>query len=317
MRAFAIGHRGEPVSLRDLPTPVAGPDEVLVRVHAAGVNPVDWKVLDAVSLGESRTYPFVVGQDFAGIVERSGPGTTGFSVGDRLFGVARAHGAYAEYTSVPVADKAQPIARIPAGLSDAQAAALPTPGLTALAALEALHVTSGMTVLIVGASGAVGGFAVEMARSRNAHVIGTASSRNHASVESLGAHEVIDYDRVDTVAAVKASHPSGIDAVLDLASPRDAIERMASVLRPGGCIASTIRAVDEGAMADRGLRGVNIAMSRAPQSSSEGLEHLASLAISGTISARVQAEMPLPEAADALGLSKEGKINGKIVLRIA
>jgi len=316
MKAFAINHHGETASPSDLPAPVPGPDEILIRVHAAGVNPVDWKVLDAVSRDESGTFPFVVGQDFAGVVERSERGNTGFSVGDRIFGVSRAHGAYAEYTTVPVAEKSQPITRIPNELSDVQAAALPTPGLTALAGLDAIGVTSGTTVLIIGASGAVGGFAVQMALARNAHVIGTASSRNHAAVESLGAHEVIDYDRVDTVAAVKAAHPDGIDAVLDLASSRDAIERIASVLKPGGLIASTIHAVDESRMADRGLRGMNIAMRASPSSSPEGLRQLASLVISRTISVRVREEMPLSKAATALQLSKEGKITGKIVLRI-
>jgi len=317
MKAFAINHYGETASLADLPAPSPGPDDILVRVHAAGVNPIDWKMLDAVSRDESRAFPFVVGQDFAGVVARSVRRDAGFSAGDRIFGVARAHGAYAEYTTVPVSDKAQPIARIPAELSDVQAAALPTPGLTALAGLDALGVTSGTTVLIVGASGAVGGFAVQMARARNARVIGSASSRNHAAVESLGGHEVIDYDREDTVAAVKAAHPGGIDAVLDLASSRDAIERIASVLKPGGRIASTIRAVDAGWMADRGLAGMNIALSASPASSPEGLRQLASLLVSRSISVRVQEEMPLSKAALALRLSKEGKIVGKIVLRIS
>jgi NADPH:quinone reductase-like Zn-dependent oxidoreductase len=317
MRAFAINHYGEAVSVHELSKPVPGPGEILVRVRNAGVNPIDWKSLERLSGDTSRTFPLVVGQDFAGLFERGGQGDAGFSSGDRVFGIARGHGAYAEYTTVPVADKTQPIARIPAGLSDAQAAALPTPGLTALAGLDALGVTSDTTLLIIGASGAVGGFAVQMARARNAHVIGTASSRNHAAVESLGAHEVIDYDRVDTVAAVKRAHAGGIDAVLDLASPREAIERIASALRPGGRIASTIHAVDESRMADRGLRGTNITIPASLQSSHAGLDQLASLVISGTISVRIQAEMPLSGAAEALQLSKEGKITGKIILQIS
>ena len=317
MRAFAIDHYGEAGSLRDLPVPVPDPDEVLVLVHAAGVNPIDWKVRDAVGRDKSRTFPFVLGQDFAGVIERGGRRDAGFSSGDTVFGIARRHGTYAENTTVPIADMAQPIARIPTGLSDAQAAALPTAGLTALAALEALGVASRTTLLIIGASGAVGGFAVQIARARNAHVIGTGSSKNHTAVESLGANEVIDYDRADTVAAVKAAHPRGIDAILDLASPREAIDRIASVLRPGGRIASAIGSVDEGRMAGRGLRGMNIELSASPQSSPAGLEQLASLVISRTISVRIQAEMPLPEAAEALRLSKEEKITGKIILRIS
>ncbi len=316
MRAFAIDKYGETGALRDLPAPVPGPDEVLVRIRAAGVNPVDWKLRDQISRIEPRTFPVVLGQDFAGVVERTGRGVTGFSAGDRVFGISRGHGAYAEYTVLPVNDQAQPIARIPDDLSDAEAAALPTPGLTALAGIEMLGVTSGTTLLVVGASGAVGGYAVQMARARNAHVIGTASSRHHAEVEALGAQEVIDYDRADTVAAVRSAHPGGIGAVLDLATPPDGIERIATVLRPGGRIASAIRAVDEGRLADRGIRGMNIGMARTPQSSPEGLAQLAALVRSGVLSVRLQRELPLAEAAAALESSKAGKIMGKVVLLI-
>ena len=314
MLAFAIDRSGETGALRELAAPAPGANDILVRIRAAGVNPVDWKIRDEISRHQQRTFPLVLGQDFAGVVDRPGHAVTGLSTGERIFGIARTHGAYAEYTVVPANDPAQPVAPTPSHLSDAQAAALPTAGLTALAAIEALDVRSGRTVLVIGASGGVGGYAVQIALARRAHIIAVASSRNHAVVESLGAQEVIEYDRADIAASVKAAHPEGIDAVLDLASDPAGIKRIVDVLRTGGRIVSTIRAVDEAWVAARAIRGVNLGLSRTPQSSTKGLEDLADLVASGAISIRLQAEMPLSQAGVALELSRSGQIRGKVVL---
>ena len=173
MRAFAIDDYGQIGTLRELPAPEPAAGQVLIRVTAAGVNPVDWKTRDGP--GGSKPLPLILGQDFAGVVER-GDGASEPREGARVFGVARTHGSYAEQTLVAAGSHGEPIAPIPDGVSDEQAAALPTAGLTALASLEILGVRQGSTVLILGASGGVGGFATQIAHHRGARVIGSARS---------------------------------------------------------------------------------------------------------------------------------------------
>jgi len=165
MKAVVCEHLGRPVGVRDVPLPEPGPKEIQVRVVAAGVNPIDWKLCER----GDRRMPFVLGQDFAGVVSDVGNRVTKYRVADRVFGIARDHGAYAQFTVIPEDDGPQPIAKVPAEVGDADAAALPTAGLTALAALDWLGVGRGTSVLIVGATGGVGSYAVQMARDRGAH----------------------------------------------------------------------------------------------------------------------------------------------------
>src|SRR5580700_12240725 len=170
MRAFAVQSFGEPPSVHDLPVPAAD-GTVLIRVRFAGVNPLDSNLVGRLSAASS--YPFVVGVDFAGVAERVPAGEHGLQAGDRVFGMARTHGSYAEYTAVAPAAKMEPLARIPDGVADDQAAALPIPAVTALRTVELLEVTAGQRVVVMGATGGVGGYAVQMACSRGAHVIAT------------------------------------------------------------------------------------------------------------------------------------------------
>lgn len=171
MKAAIVEHRGDAGAVKDVPVPQPAPHEILVRVTAAGVNPVDWKRRD-----DPNQLPLILGQDFAGMVSETGDRVSKYRKGERIFGIARGHGAYAEYTVVPEDDKRQPIAKIPDDVGDADAAALPTAGLTELAALEALEVKKDTKLAILGATGGVGSFAVQMARDRGAQVIGTARS---------------------------------------------------------------------------------------------------------------------------------------------
>src|SRR5215469_6635474 len=148
MKAAVIEHRGETAAIKSVADPQPGEREILVRVTVAGVNPIDWKVREA---GERRL-PFVLGQDFAGIVVATGSRAQKYNLDERVFGIARDHGTYAQLTVVPEDDHAQPVAKIPDALGDAEAAALPTSGLTALASLDALGVESATKVLILGAT---------------------------------------------------------------------------------------------------------------------------------------------------------------------
>ena len=312
MKAAVIEHRGDRGELKELPVPQPSAHEILVRVTAAGVNPMDWKVRDR---GE-RAMPFVLGQDFAGFVSATGKGVSRYHEGERVFGIARDHGAYAEYTIVPQDDRSQPIAKIPDGVGDADAAALPTAGLTALAALDALGVGKDTVVAVLAATGGVGSFAVQIARDRGARVIGTARRSNEQLARSLGVEEFVAYDEQNVVEAIRAAHRQGVDAVLDLVDAHSAIGAMAETLRKGGKIVSTIGAADVKWFSDRGVSAINISLTETPASSHEGLRELLKMLERGAIRVMIGGERSLADAAAALDESKSGSVNGKLVLTV-
>jgi NADPH:quinone reductase-like Zn-dependent oxidoreductase len=311
MKAIVVDRLGAPGSLEEIPTPKPGPHEILIRVIAAGVNPIDWKRRDR----NDRPFPFVLGQDFAGVVSATGDRVRKYNEGERVFGVARG-GAFAQYTVVPEDDREQPIAKIPDAVGDADAAALPTAGITALGGLDALKVTAGTTVIVLGATGGVGSFAVQIAKDRGARVIGTGSAANEAIAKSLGVDEFVAYDRVDVVEAVKAAHPTGIDAALDLVDDAGALKRTATLLRDGGAIASTIGAVDDAWFANRNVAAQNLFGMDTAAWSHAGLRTLLELLERGAIRVTIARERALSEAVDALEESKAGKVNGKLVITV-
>src|ERR1700693_4207357 len=235
MRAYAVRKFGGAPAIVDLPIS-ADEGAYLIRVKYAGVNPIDYKLVDRLTV-ESK-FPFVLGADFSGVVERAPAEKSEYRVGERVFGMARQHGAYAEYTAVSPGVKTDPIARIPEVVSDEQAAALPIPSIPALASLEILGLTRGQRVAVMGATGGVGGYAVQMARSMGAHVIATVRS-DADEARKLGAEEVYDSEAVDVPGALRTSHPDGVDAVLDLVNGSDLIRRDAEILKPGGGLVST------------------------------------------------------------------------------
>lgn len=309
MRAFAIDDYGQTGTVREMPDPQPSPGQVLIRVTAAGVNPVDWKIRDGGH--ERKPLPLILGQDFAGVVERA-EAVDEPRAGQRVFGAARSHGSYAEYTLVPAGSRAEPIAPVPDGVSDEQAAALPTAGLTALASLEILGVREGTTVLIVGATGGVGAFATQLAHQRGAHVIGTVRT-DPERARALGADEAIAGD--DVAAEVKRAHPNGVDAVLDLVHAQDAIKALAEVLKPGGAIVSTIHGADEAWFAQRGIKATNVVVNQTPQWSPAGLSELAGMVAAGKLDVGIALQAPLADAARVLERSKSGSLGGKAVLR--
>src|SRR5881409_3589324 len=276
MRAIRQQTLGGPevLELVEVPRPEAGPTEVLVRVVAAGVNPVDWKTRAMGGfLGQP---PFTVGWDVAGVVEEVGVGVARFALGDRVFGMPRfprEAAAYAEYVTSP----SRQLARIPDGLGDVEAAALPLAGLTAWQALvETADVQPGQRVLVLGAAGGVGHLAVQIAKARGAHVIGTASAAKHDFVASLGAEELIDYRAPDF-----AAHVDGVDVVLDTIGG-DIARRSIGVLHPGGLLVTIVgrRDVDLAARtrtAGRRFAGLSV------EPDYPALEVLADLAESGRL----------------------------------
>jgi NADPH:quinone reductase len=312
MRAFAVRSFGQPASLQDLPVPAAD-GAVLIRVRFAGVNPLDNSQLRRLTATSS--YPFVVGVDFAGVAERVPAGDHGLRVGDRVFGMARTHGSYAEYTAVDPAARMEPVARIPDGVADDQAAALPIPAITALRTVDLLDVAAGQDVVVMGATGGVGGYAVQIARSRGAHVIGTVRG-NADEARRLGAEEVYDSQSVDTIDALHAAHPDGVDAVLNLISGPDAIRRDAEVIRAGGRLVSTIFAADQGWFAERKITAYNHASNANPLISPEGLTTVAQMLADGAITARIRSDVGLEAAGQVLDQLRRGGLRGKAVIRL-
>src|SRR5580692_6704889 len=312
MRAFAVRSFGEPPSVHDLPVPAAD-GTVLIRVRSAGVNPLDGNLLGRLTAASS--YPFVAGIDFAGVAERVPAGDHGLQAGDRVFGMARTHGSYAEYTAAAPGATLEPVARIPDGVTDDQAAALPIPATTALRTIDLLEVTAGQQVVVMGATGGVGGYAVQMARSRGAHVIATVRG-DADEARRLGAEEVYDASSVDVIDALHRSHPYGVDAVLDLVNGSGAINRDAEILKPGGGLVSTIFAADEKWFAERHIAAHNIAGNANPFSTPQGLNQLAGMLADGIITARIQSTVALEGAGQILEKLRKGGLRGKALIRM-
>lgn len=286
----------------EMPDPKVGPDQVLVRVKAASVNPVDWKImsggLDALL---DAQFPVVPGWDVAGVVEQVGLDTPEFAVGDEVIAYARKDvlhgGTFAELVAVPV----RAAAHKPASLSFEEAAALPLAGLTALQTLERLDVTDADTVLVHAAAGGVGSFAVQIAKAKGATVIGTASERNHDYVRSLGADHVVDYG--DGLAQrVRGIAPGGVSVSVDyVGGVEDAVT---AVLAEGG---------RHGSIADPAVMN-NGGHYMWVRPDADDLARLASMADDGDLRIAVDCTYPLAELANAFAQSREGHTRGKIVV---
>ena len=312
MRAFAVLSSGETPAVHDLSIPDAD-GAFLIRVSYAGVNPLDSNLLERLTA--TSTYPFVMGIDFAGVIERGAAGASDLQAGERVFGMARTHGAYAEYTAVAPGAKSEPVARIPDGVTDEHAAALPIPATTALRTLEVLEITPGQRLVVMGATGGVGGYAVQMARSRGVHVIATVRG-DVDEAHRLGAEEVYDANAVDVIDALRGSHPDGVDAVLDLVNGQQAIRRDADVLKRGGSLVSTIFAADEKWFAERQITAHNHASSKNPLISPHGLSEVARMLAEETITARVRSTVELDDAGQVLTQLRSGGLRGKAVIRL-
>jgi len=312
MRAYAVKSFGEAPAIHDLPIPAAD-GAFLIRVKYAGVNPIDYKLVDRLT--PSTPFPFVMGIDFAGVVERVPAGERDLQTGERVFGMARTHGAYAEYTAASPSANAEPLARISDGVTDEQAAALPISAITALGSLELLSVAAGQRLVVTGATGGVGGYSVQMARARGAHVIATVRG-DADEARRLGADEVYDTNDVDVIDAIRASHPGGVDAVLDLVNGKDAIRRDAEVLKSGGGLVSTIYAADVAWFAEHQVTAHNIASTTNPSSSPQGLSEVARMLADGTITARIRATVELDGVAQILEKLRGGGLRGKAVVRL-
>ena len=307
MKAVTYSEFGGADVLRvvDRPEPHVGPDSVLVRVVAAGLNPVDYKIREGYLEGVLDTrLPAVPGWDVAGVVVRAGLDTPELAVGDEVLAYVRkdtvSDGTLAEYVEVPV----RTAAKKPAGLTFDQAAALPLAGLTALQTVRRAGVTAGQTVLVHAAAGGVGSIAVQLAVHAGARVVGTASPRNHDFLRELGAEPVAYGDGL--VAAARAAAPEGFDVILDYVGGQ-AVDTAPELLRPGGTIASITdaRARDE-------LGGLYVWV----RPDAAALAEIADLVASGVVRVEIAEAFDLDHAADAYRALETGHTRGKIIVRV-
>jgi NADPH:quinone reductase-like Zn-dependent oxidoreductase len=331
MQAVRLHEFGGPEVLRyeEAPMPTLKPGEVLVRVHAVGVNPPDWYLRDGYKMlppewRPSVSFPLILGTDISGVVVAIAPDVQGFAVGEEVFGMVRFPSVgesrgYAEYVAAPAAD----LARKPAGLNHVQAAGAPMSGLTAWQYLIELGHTEpnpfqaephrpvplhGKRVLVNGAAGGVGHLAVQLAKWQGAHVIAVASGKHEILLRELGADEFIDYTKTPAEDVVR-----DVDIVLDtLSGPNTA--RFLRTLKRGGALFPVFLGFSDVEEAAR--LGITVSMAQV-RSNGQQLAELGRLLEAGTVRVVIDSTFPLAEARQAHERAARGHIQGKIVLTVA
>jgi len=299
MKGVQIGAGGT-LSVQEVAVPKPGAGEVLIKVRAAGVNPVDWKIA-ASRAGQ------IAGTDVAGVIDTLGEGVTGWKPGDPVLGFARQSGSYAEYAVIPV----NALAHKPKSLTFEQAAGVPIAAETAYRSLhESGKLQKGQTVLIHGAAGGVGSAAVQIAKAAGARVIGTASANNLEFLKSLGVDQTIDYRAQKFEDAVKK-----VDLVLNTAN-METNARSVAVVREGGVLVSIVGPPDEAACAAAKIRCLR--PDRATGASvAEQLERVKELADAGQFKVVVDGVYPMADAAKAWEKSREGHTRGKLIIQVS
>jgi NADPH:quinone reductase-like Zn-dependent oxidoreductase len=307
MKAIRVHAYGGPEQLRleEAPQPKVESGKVLVRIHAASVNPIDFKLAS----GNMRqimpiNFPWIPGGDFSGIVEEIGPGVTGLAKGDAVYGDASGGGAYAEFYAGP----ASMIAPKPRQLNDAEAASVPLAAQTAWQGLfDHGRLERGETVLIHGAAGGVGTFAVQLAHLKGAKVLATGSAANTDYLRSFGADTVIDYKATPFESVAK-----NVDLVLDLIGG-ETQRRSFGVLKPGGRLIATAQPPSAEEAAKHKVEAQMMSM----KASTTNLAQLSELLDAGKLKTIVAKTYPLAQARDAWTEIMSGHTRGKIVLEVA
>ncbi|GGW99547.1 NADPH:quinone reductase [Streptomyces malachitofuscus] len=314
MRAVTVGEFGGPevLTVEQVARPAPLPTEVLVRVHAAGVNPVDWKTRAGQGMAGLQTLPLILGWDVSGVVEEVGFGVTTLAPGDEVYAMPwfpRPAGGYAEYVTAP----SRQFARKPSSVGHAEAAALPLAALTAWQALvDTAHVQAGQRVLVHAGAGGVGHLAVQIARHLGAEVVATARESRHAWLKELGADETIDYSRqrFEDVAGE-------VDVVIDLMGGQEATDvRSVAVTRPGGLVVSVpggVSAELADAAARAGVRTSPVLV----EPDGAALTTIAGLVDAGALRVEIERVFPLDRAAEAHRQGETNRTRGKLVLNVS
>ena len=315
MYALALDDLGLEPRMMEVPTPEPGPNQIRVRMVAAGLNAYDGKAAAGRYPGMVYDRPYVPGIDGAGVVDAVGSGVTRFAVGQavfgRLAGSPAGHGTFAEYT---VPSEQAVIAPIPAGVDFTAAAAVPVAGLTAYGVLHELNLFPEATLLVLGATGGVGSFLVQLAALEDVDVVATATgTQETARMRELGAGGTVDHRGAKPVSdQVLDLRPAGLDGLADLVGDLELVTSLLPMLRPHGRVVSTAGGVHDDQLAAARLTGVNY--HRPP--TLEMLVKLGGMVASGAVRAHVERTVPLAEAGPALVESAGGHLHGKTVLLI-
>lgn len=313
MRAITVTEYGAAPAMADLPKPKPGRGEVLIKVLAAGVNPMDRAIANgAYKEWMPGQFPLVLGADVAGVIEDIGDDESRFARGDEVFGQLMipplgSTGTYAEYVAVT---EGAPLTSLPENLDADVAASLPTAGVTALEIAELLEPLRGKTVLIIGAGGGVGSFVTQFAANGGAHVIANVHESAAERLRGYGAAETIDHTRESLPDAVRRAHPEGIDALVDLASDAKAFASLASLVRQGGTALTTRYVADEKALAASGITAINFQV----KMSAERLQQLAKLVVSGEILPPPITRVKLDDVPLVWNRQASGHADGKTVI---
>ncbi|MEH2406046.1 NADP-dependent oxidoreductase [Nostoc sp.] len=304
MKAIVIKEYGndDVLNYADVERPKPKADEVLVKVHVAGVNPVDWKIRNGLGERLGLKLPIMLGGEIGGTIERIGDDVRGFKEGDAVYGIISS-GGFAEYAIAKMGD----IAAKPQSLDFENAAAVPLGALTAWQAIfDLAHLSSGQQILITGASGGVGSLAVQLAKAKGAYVIGTASGRNEDFVRNLGADEFVDYTKQNFEAVVK-----DVDVVFD-AVGGDTFEKAFKTLKKGGFLVTSVAFPSEEKAQELGVKAARVHC----KPNADQLAAISALVDEGRLKAHVATVLPLVEVKKAFQLSESGRTRGKIVLQI-
>ena len=308
MKAVTLETFETPPALRDdVPAPTPAPNEVLVRVRASSVNPADNSIAAGMlkQMGVEYEFPVILGRDYAGVVEQVGADVTRYAVGDEVFGFLMhanptVHdGSWAELIAAP---EDTSIAHAPAGVDAATVGAAPVAGIAAMTAIDALALSDGDTVLIVGATGGVGSFAVQLAARAGATVVAPALPEDEAYLRELGVSELLPRDG-DLAAAARERHPDGFDAILDCVSFAG---DSAALLKDGGRLASPLGAAGDGP------GRTNVMAAPTPQN----LQRLGRLLADGSLHVPIQRTYELAQAPDALTALATTHTHGKLAIRV-
>ncbi|PUZ26794.1 NADPH:quinone reductase [Chitinophaga costaii] len=314
MKAITVADFGMQPILSDMPKPTAGQGQLLVKLAAASVNPYDWKVIDGLLKGHvQHDFPFIPGSDGAGTIEALGECVSGHQVGDKIYGqfftTPLGHGSYAEYVVVP---QEGALDTVPQNISLEDAAALPTAAMTANALVVRTGLEDGPIVFIVGATGGVGSFAVQIAAGKGLQVIATASPAAAENIKQLGATVIIDHTQGNIVDQLKEKYPQGIDALIDMVSDKETFAALATQVKPGGYALTTVFVADEKALEKQGITGENFEL----QANANALQVITQLVESGALKLPPIQKVPLEKAPEALAQSRSGKTKGKLVITI-
>lgn len=314
MKAVVVKAFKDAPELIETLKPVVKSGYILIKLKAAGLNPMDWRIADGMLDGKMpHIFPMILGADGAGVVEEVGEGADRFKVGDKVYGQMMhdpiGEGTYAEYIAVP---EKVIVTKMPPGLSFEQAAAFPVAGMTAFQLIRELGLVKEKTLLIVGATGGVGTFATIFAALNGIKVLATArGSEAELSIKKAGAAVTFDYSEGNLVAQVKAAYPEGIDALIDLASNPEEFDQLTLLVKPAGIALTTIGSANAEVLKARNIRGGNFEV----KGSVALLEGVSEMIEAGHIEIPVQT-IPLSAAPEAIAKSRTGKALGKTVIVI-